>query len=44
MTWKNKYWHEESERLKDVPMWQNYRMLTIVMLAVIGVVVFIIFR
>lgn len=43
LTWKNRYWTEETERLKGVPMWQNYRVLTWVMLAVTAIIV-VIFR
>ncbi len=34
LTWQNKYWHEETEELKGTPVWANYRVLTVIMLAV----------
>lgn len=33
LTWKKKYWREESETLKGTPIWANYRVLSGVMLA-----------
>lgn len=32
LTWQNKYWHEETERLKGTSLLANYRFLTVVML------------
>ncbi|MGB3829919.1 MAG: sodium:solute symporter [Ornithinimicrobium sp.] len=34
LTWKSKYWREESESLKGTPIWANYRLLTVLMLLI----------
>jgi solute:Na+ symporter, SSS family len=40
LTWKNKYWTDETEELKSTPWWANYRLITVVMLlATAGLVV-----
>jgi solute:Na+ symporter, SSS family len=32
LTWKRKYWTDETKELKGTPTWANYRVLTVVML------------
>lgn len=41
LTWKHKYWKEETDTLRGTPVWANYRVLTGVMLAVTAVIVVI---
>ena len=33
LTWKNEYWAEETAELKGTPVWANYRVLSVVLLA-----------
>lgn len=39
MTWSPRLWHEESEALKGVPAWKNYRYLSILLLITTAVIV-----
>jgi solute:Na+ symporter, SSS family len=40
LTWKRKYWKEETDTLRGTPVWANYRVLTGIMLAAtVGLVV-----
>jgi SSS family solute:Na+ symporter len=41
LTWKNSYWTEETGELQGTPIWQNYRVLTVIMLVATVVLVFI---
>jgi SSS family solute:Na+ symporter len=34
LTWKKKYWKEESEELEGTPFLANYRVLTVIMLVI----------
>ena len=40
VTWSRSYWGEESAALEGVPLWKNYRVLTVVMLAVTAIIVY----
>lgn len=41
LTWSRKFWQEESEELRDVPAWQNYRYIGVVLIVVTVVMVVI---
>ena len=41
MTWSPRLWTEESSRLKGVPLWQNYRVLSVVLLLTTAIIVYI---
>lgn len=40
VTWSRSFWSEESAALEGVPLWKNYRVLTVVMLAVTAIIVY----
>lgn len=41
MTWSPRLWTEESERLKDVPLWKNYRVISVALLITTAIIVYI---
>lgn len=40
VTWSRSFWSEESAALEGVPLWKNYRVLTVIMLAVTAIIVY----
>ncbi|MFC7705150.1 sodium/solute symporter [Plastorhodobacter daqingensis] len=41
LTWSRRFWTEESEELREVPAWQNYRYIGLVLLVITAVMVFL---
>ena len=41
MTWNPRLWTEETQRLKTVPLWKNYRVISVVLLLTTAVIVYI---
>ncbi|MFD1912096.1 sodium:solute symporter family transporter [Halodurantibacterium flavum] len=39
LTWSRRFWDEESDELKEIPAWQNYRYIGIVLIAITAVMV-----
>ncbi|OLT25747.1 sodium:solute symporter [Kytococcus sp. CUA-901] len=40
VTWSRSFWSEESAALEGVPLWKNYRVLTVIMLGVTAIIVY----